>query len=116
MVLSKSDILGADDLKIERVPVPEWPGKDGQPGIIVLRQMSAAESMAITKLMIDNSTDGMFIILAASAIDDNGERLFTMDDIEALRGKSMKVLDRLQRACLRLNSMLGDEQAALKKV
>lgn len=114
-LLSKESILRAEDLKVVDERVAEWPDTDGQPGVVRFRQMSADESMKITKLMVGESgADGMFIILVASAIDEAGEPLFTMEDIAALRGKSMKVLNRLQRVCLRLNSMI-DSEVDLKK-
>lgn len=108
-LLTKDAILGADDLRTVDEPVPEWPDETGAAGIVRFRQMSAEESMKITNLMIGEvGKDGMFIMLVASAIDDAGNPLFTMEDVPALRKKNFKVLDRLQRVALRLNSMLGE--------
>lgn len=115
-LLTREAILAAEDIKIDTVTVPEWPDAEGQPGLVRLRQMSAEESMGLTRLMVgDAGKDGMYIMLVASAIDEEGNPLFTMEDVPALRKKNFKVLDRLQRIALSMNSMLGDSGVALKK-
>lgn len=117
MRLTAKQILEAKDLVTETVPVPEWPGTDGEPGDVVIKQMSAREIMAFQAEMQkpENKERGMFIVLARTAVDEAGVLLFTDADIEALTEKNLGVLDRLQRVALRINKMLPENAAALKK-
>lgn len=114
-VLSATDIFGADDLESTKETVPEWRGPDGEPGTIILRQLSAEESISMNEEIEKAPKDGMFIILVRCAVDENGAQLFTSESIPALRKKSMRVLNRLQRAALRVNSMTTATEVALKK-
>lgn len=114
-VLSAMDILGAADLDVAKEVIPEWPGPDGQPGTILLRQLSAEDSISMNTEIEKAPKDGMFIILVYCAVDENGAALFTSDSIPALRKKSLRVLNRLQRAALRVNSMTAATEVAIKK-
>jgi hypothetical protein len=111
-VLKAADILESADLEIRDVPVPEW-GKDddGSPKVVRLQQLSAEELIKLTDEMEDKerSRDGIFIILVRCAIDDNGAKLFTDDDVARLRKKNMRVLNRLQREALDLNGMVPEK-------
>ena len=115
-LLSASRILDSVDLPTVDEPVPEWPDETGQPGVIRFRQLSAEDMTLLTKEM-DNGKgdDGMYLIIVRSAIDADGNKLFTDDDIAKLKGKSLHVLNRLQRVCLKLNDMTPEAKAALKK-
>ena len=105
VLLSAASILAANDLKTVDEPVPEWPNADGSPGIIRLRELTAEASLTLTKRMeAGEGDDGMFIIIAMSAIDAEGNLLFTEEDIKALKKKNLHVLNRLQRICLRMNN------------
>lgn len=110
-LLSASAIFGAVDLKEEIVDVPEWGGS------IRLVQMTAAESMQLTRDMDtkEGADAGIFLMLVYSARNENGERVFTNDDIDRLRHKNFNVLDKLQRVALRLNKKDEPAKEALKK-
>lgn len=113
-VLSRQQIFDAPDLAVEDVPVPEWPGADGEPGIVRLRQMNAGETIAMTDEMDkpENKSLGLFIILVHTAVDAGGALLFTSADVEALKKKNFGVLDRLQRRALAVNSGKADPKKA----
>jgi len=51
-------------------------------------------------------------MLVACCIDDNGNRLFTADDVAALGLQSVFLIDRIFAACKRVN---GDDEDAEKK-
>lgn len=115
-VLSAADILGARDLAVVEELVPEWPGKDGEPGMVRLRQLPAEDVMLLTAELDKAKGDGMYVILVYCAVAaDGASAVFTMADVPALKRKSFAVLDRLQRAALRVNGMEPGRQAALKK-
>jgi len=115
-VLSANDIFDNDrDLEIIEEPVPEW-SKDGEPGVVRLRQMNAEDSTAFTEEMDkpENSREGMFIILVWCAVDAENKPLFTHEDIARLKKKNMRVLNRLQMAALRLNAMMPRKKEEIK--
>lgn len=107
----KQTILDANDLKSVVESVPEW-------GVEVrFKQLTAEATLKMTEEMDlpENKGLGMFLVIIASAINEDGTPIFTRDDIEALKKKSLPVLNRLQRVALRVNAMLPEDGSALKK-
>ena len=98
-VLSAEDILGADDVEFERVPVPEWGG------VVILKTMSAADAIRFHKMSAGANRDEAIVqILAYCACDESGNLLFTTPgQVEKLRRKNIKVFKRLQDAAMDLN-------------
>ena len=116
-VLTAADIYASRDLDVHEELVSEWKDKDGNPGLVLLHQLDAEESMQLTREMdtTDRGKDGIFILLVYCARNRDGVRLFSIDDIDKLRHKSFKVLNRLQRIELRPNKMDPQSEVALKK-
>lgn len=109
--LSADDILGSDDLDYVDVTVPEWK-KNGKPGVIRFRAMSAAEAIDFTKKLNDNSADSYVRVVAATAIDPaTGERLFKGDAVvQRLLEKKSGIFIRLQKAVMKLNNIGKDNE------
>ena len=105
-LLSKLAILSAQDCKTESVDVPEWGGA------VTIRSMTGAERDAFRAQIADagDRNVGLFeaALLALTLVDDQGQRLFELDDVEALRAKSAAVLDRIARAAMKLNGMADE--------
>lgn len=103
--ISAGNIREASDLKYLEEQVPEWGG------VIRLREMAADEALRFTELMAagDAAKDGMYLIIVACACDVDGNLLFTAEDIPMLKTKNLRVLNRVQRAALKVNSMIADE-------
>lgn len=105
-LLSKTAILGADDLKHEDVEVPQWGGT------VRVRMMNGSERDEF-RTAIAGSGDvvpvGRFsaALLAATCVDEHGRRLFTMGDVEALQAKSAASLDAPAQVAMRLNGLGG---------
>lgn len=117
-LLSAASIIAAADLAHEDVSVPEWPDPvTNEPGVIRIVQLPAFEAMELTNEMTDtkNADDGMFLVLIHCARNADNSHIFTKDDLPHLRGKSMRVVNRLQAVALRLNSMDPISEVALKK-
>jgi hypothetical protein len=112
-LLSATSVLDAPDLKEEIVEIPEWPA-DGAPGKLRLLEMDAERTQLFTTAMETHGVDGMSVILIFCAVNEDGALLFTMDDLARMRKKNFRVLDRLQRICLRLNGMGAEGRAILK--
>lgn len=107
MILDKAAILGRVDLKQETVAVPEWYGD------VILREMTGAErddfeaSMFVGqgKMRKQNLSNLRARMLARCIIDEDGNRLFSDAEIDALGGKSASALDRLFAVAQRLNGL-----------
>lgn len=110
--LSADDILNSEDIDYVDVTVPEWK-RNGQPGVIRLRAMTADEAIKFTEELKDKakSVDSYIRIVAATAIDPHtGERLFRGDVMVArLRSKKSGIFIRLQKAAMKLNNLIDDD-------
>lgn len=112
-LLTKSAILAASDLKHEDVPVPAWGGT------VRVRVMTGMErdEFRIAVAAEGGVAIGKFsaALLAATCIDENGDRLFTMEDMEALQAKSASSLDAPANVAMRLNGLGGSAVADAAK-
>jgi hypothetical protein len=107
MALTKAQILAADDLPRKQVDVPEWGGS------VFVRTMSGTERDAWEMSLVE-FREGQRIehlenvrakLVAFTAIDESGARLFTDSDVLALGRKSAKALDRVYEAAQELNRL-----------
>jgi len=105
MLLSKDNILNADDLPRELVTVAEWGGD------VYVRVMSGSERDCYELRMGDLADEkkrgkvkDLRATLACLTIcDDKGKRLFTEAEIEALGKKSASALDKVVDVATKLN-------------
>lgn len=112
-LLGRDSILGAQDLKHVDVDVPEWGGT------VRVRMMTGSERDAFEagtvirqgKKVEANLVNIRARLVSLCAIDENGVRLFSEADVEALAAKSGAALGRLFEACQKLNG-LTEEAAA----
>lgn len=105
------EILGTDDLKRERVHVKEW-GRD-----IYVREMTGQERQEFLRIARDEKQHGKAeaFIIALVACDEDGEKIFSMDQVDALQRKNAKALDTLGKKILELNKIGDDAIEAEKK-
>jgi hypothetical protein len=105
-LLTKSAILEAADLPHEDVSVPLWGGT------VRVRTMTGQERDQFRAAIA--SDEGVPLgrfsaaLLAATCIDEDGERLFTMEDMEQLQAKSATSLDAPAAVAMRLNGLGGN--------
>lgn len=105
-LLSKSAILAASDLKHEDVTVSQWGG------VVRVRTMTGTERDEFRAAIA--SEDGIPVgqfsaaLLAATIIDEKGDRLFSIDDMAALQAKSAASLDAPAAVSMRLNGLGGN--------
>lgn len=102
--LTRDQILSAEDLPTEDVDVPEWGGH------ILLRVMPGIDREEFEGSVLEDrdeksTREFRTKLVAFCAVDDKGERLFTLEHVERLGKKNGKVLDRLADICLRVNGM-----------
>lgn len=106
-LLSRQDILAVSDLVHEDVPVPAWGGT------VRIRVMTGTERDAFRSEVAARRGDrtatpvGEFsaILLAWTCVDGDGNRIFTVDDVEQLRLKSAGSLDGPADVAVRLNAL-----------
>lgn len=112
-LLTRDAILKADDLPKETVDVPEWGG-----GVLV-RSMTGAERDAFEAQMFEGGKARLqnlrARLVSQVCVDEQGNRLFTDEDIVALGAKSANALDRVFNAAQRLNAMGKEDVEAAKK-
>ena len=117
-LLSRDQILGANDLKTEQVPVPEWGGD------VLVGTMTGTARDAYEQSIIEVDSQGKAKqnlqnirakLLAAVLVDENGNRLFSEKDINALGKKSSAALDRVFTVAQRINSVSDEDIEDLAK-
>ena len=118
-ILTAEDIFASDDLTVVPLEIPEWK-KNGLPGVLHLRVMSADETIKFQEAMRSpvHKANAWVKILALCACDPEGTRLFSDSDMEKLRKKSTAVFLRLQRRLLEMNGMARAEKTwdALREI
>lgn len=114
MLLTKEQILGAEDVKSKIVEVPEWGGS-----VKVSTMSGRARDMFERSIVAANgqaSTDNIRAKLAAATIvAEDGSLLFTEKDIEKLAKKSASALDRVVAAAQELNLITDKDVEAVAK-
>ena len=114
MTLTKEQILNADDLKRKEVDVPEWGGT------VLLRELTGRERDSFEEGSLDRKTRDIKMtnmrarLVAMSAIDDLGERLFTQAEANELGGKSAAALNRCFEVSCSLSGITDTDVEALE--
>ena len=92
-VLTRDDILGAQDIVTERVSVPEWGGD------VIVRSLSARQLEILQDRIKGKGLRGATATLVSAAIvDEHGKRMFNDRDVDALGRKSMAACQRVLQA------------------
>ena len=107
MILDKSTILAAiqaaSDIKSERMAVPEW-GTD-----VFIKVLSGTERDAFEAGYSDQRMSNFRVrFLVLTLCDQNGERVFTDEQVSVLGKRSSLVINRLFEAAWKIN-MLSPE-------
>lgn len=111
--LDRAAILAAQDIQTEVVNVPEWGGD------VRVRGMTGVQRDAFDRATVDadgkaDLTNFAARLAATCVVDDQGNPLFTLDDIDLLADKSGAALQRVSAVAMRLSG-LGAEGAAAAK-
>ena len=113
-MLTKEQILKANDLETEVLDVPEWGGE------IKVSMMSgfARDRFETSCIGKNGGTDMVNFrakLVAASLVDEKGNLLFTEKDVTKLGNKSGAALDRIYDAAQKLNKITDNEVDELAK-
>jgi hypothetical protein len=122
MALSRDGILGAVDIKTEKVHVPEWGDE------VILRGLTGEELDAfqgsirqfrptfdgkgMEPVLIQDNMRAK--LLVKCLVDEAGDRLFQDSDASALGAKNGAVIDRLYDIASALSGLSEDEKAELE--
>lgn len=109
-ILTREQILAAEDLPKETVPVPEWGGD------VIVRSMTAVErddleahflsERAKSKEGVDAVRNFRARTLVLCIVDESGKRLFEKpEDVDALGRKNAAVISRLFGVVERVNGL-----------
>ena len=113
-MLTKEQILSADDLRREQVNVPEWGGS------VFVRTLTGTDRDAFEQSIIQNSERMDLANVRARmavlcVVDEKGERLFADSDAQALGAKSSLALGRIFTVAQKLNGMTDADVEDLAK-
>ncbi len=109
-VLTRDEILKAEDIKTERVDVPEWGGT------VIVKSLTGRQRDEFEGSMIEqrgrravmNTANMRAKLVAWSVVDETGERLFSNADIGDLGEHSAAAVNRIYNVAARLSG-LSDE-------
>jgi hypothetical protein len=120
-LLTRDEILAAEDRSTETVDVPEWGGQ------VTIRPLTGTErdhyERSLVRLTPNDSggfdasaAEGVMIrgrLAALSIVDADGKRMFSDVDMLALGEKSARALDRVFNAASRLSGLSRADVEAL---
>jgi hypothetical protein len=106
-MLNKEQILSAQDIEKKEVPVPEWGGS------VMVYGLTLAEKDIWNSSVMANgkaSMTGATASLCSLCIrNEDGSRMFTDDDVDALGSKSAIALNRVFQVAQKLSGIGLDE-------
>ena len=113
-LLTKENILAAEDLTFEHIEVPEWGG------VVRVRTMTAGERDRWETALLDEKgevreQDIRARLVSLTAVDGEGKRMFDDGDITALSAKSAAAMDRVFAAASKLNGLSAADVEELAK-
>ena len=113
-ILTKDQILQAKDARMEEVKVPEWEGS------VFVRSLTGRERDQLEAEILQtpgkkNMENLRSKLIALSAVDEKGNRLFELKDAVALGEKNARALDRIFAVAQRLSGLTAKDMEELTK-
>ncbi len=108
-ILTKDEIGRRDDMKLEKVDVPEWGGE------VYIRTIMGNERDMLDASYRDNKVGYRGLFAATVLCDEKGVRLFSDIERMQLGSKNARALDRILEAGMRLNGMTEDAITDVEK-
>ena len=116
-ILTKDQILQAADIQTETVAVPEWGGE------VLVRGLTEEErdryedglSQVRGKKVTLTLQNARARLVAMAIVGEDGKRLFSDRDVEALGKKSGQALERVFDVARRMAGLSGDDVEELQK-
>ncbi len=115
-LLTKDQILSADDLQTKDVYVKPWGGS------VRIRTMTAHERDRFEQMMFSNKggkkermDDVRATLVSLTVIDGDGKRMFSDKDVKALSKKSAAALDKIFSEAQSLNAVSDEDVEEIAK-
>lgn len=113
-MLDRETILNKSELKRQKVAVPEWGGE------VIVSEMTGAgrdewELSILSREGKQSLVNSRAKLVIATVVNENGEKLFTADDIDRVSNLSAAALDRICRIAQELNGLTTKELEEAKK-
>lgn len=117
MLLTREQIIAAQDIDTIEVLVPEWGG------LVLVRGLTAAQRGQFTaaiyeqrgKQQVVKLQDIQVRLCALSIVDEHGKRIFSDNDLALLAGKSAAALQHVFEAAQRLSGLSNEDVEELTK-
>jgi hypothetical protein len=107
--LSAEEIIsGGRELRV--LEVPELP-KNGKPGIIHLRHLSAGDVLEFTEYAGSNEGEAMMLLISKSVVTPDGKPLFMKAQTGRLREISVDAFKRISAAVAEMTGIAPEEGA-----
>lgn len=116
-LLTKDQILSANDVRARDVEVPEWGGS------VRVRGMMGTERDDYEQKMVErrgnkieaNLTNARARLVSMCVIDEAGDRLFSESDVKQLGSKSAAALTRVYEVASQLSGLSADDMEELSE-
>jgi hypothetical protein len=105
----KDTILAAEDIKLKAIEVPEWGTT------VYIRVMSGTERDSWETNVLSKQVNIRAGLLVRCLADDQGKRIFSDSDVNALGAKSGHVLDKLFELASKHNRLKREDVEELEK-
>jgi len=115
---TRESILNYVDFQTREIAIPEWGGM-----VVKIRSMSARERDMLESPMIEAAAAGKDAkfsnfrarIVALVCINEDGSKMFTIEDVEALGDKNSGAISRIADEAISLNGINEEDAAKLGK-
>ena len=112
-ILNRTEILEANDIKIQEVAVPEW----GEDAAVYVKGMTGAERDKFEGSLITlrgkdkqmNMANIRAKLASMTICDEKGKRLFNENDVQSLSQKSASALQRVFAVAQRLSGISDED-------
>lgn len=110
-LLGKEAILGADDIRTERVEIPEWGGEVMVRGLTGRQRDQWEQSMTVRrgKKVEQDLRDFRARLAVLCVVDETGQPVFHAGDIDALANKSGSALDKIYTVAAKLSGISEED-------
>jgi len=122
MLLSRENILNAVDIKTEVVSCPEWGGDVMVRGLTAQERDKLEQSLYTTKKhgngfeVVPTKSDTIRVkLVVLTCVNENGDLIFTVADIDSLNKKSAAPIDRIFAVAQRLSGLTEKDVEELEK-
>lgn len=117
--LTREQILGAEDIVTETVPVPEWGAAlgfdDPQEAEVGIKTLDAEEYLDMGFDLRDLEDEDRMkttfpLLVAAGCIDEDGNQLFQPDDAKLLAKKSFGPISRIATRIMEISGLTDESE------